>query len=153
MRMRTEHVIFIKDEQCVCRLSVRMRVLMKKAVSEVLRFEGIKRRCEISVTVTDDAAICELNKEYRKIDSPTDVLSFPMDGGAVLGDIVISLERAYEQANSYGHSVKREVVFLTVHSMLHLLGYDHEISEEDERVMFAVQDLIMDKSFRRLRRA
>ena len=97
---------------------------------------------EVSITLTDNAYIHELNRQYRKIDRPTDVLSFALkegvepevkDGPAinVLGDIIISVERAQEQAADYGHSLRREMAFLTVHGMLHLLGYDH--MEEAER--------------------
>ena len=118
----------------------------------VLDFEDFGRRAEVSVTFTDNEGIHALNREYRNVDRPTDVLSFPLsdgddydtDGDAVLlGDIVISLERAQTQAEEYGHSFEREVAFLTVHSMLHLLGYDHETSPEDERDMFARQDEIL----------
>ena len=118
---------------------------------------GFIRDCDISVTVTDNIHIHELNREYRGVDRPTDVLSFPMysftdddmpeEGPApvVLGDIVISAERAKEQAAEYGHSFQREISFLTVHSVLHLLGYDHEVSDEAEKEMFSLQDKIMDR--------
>ena len=97
---------------------------------------------EVSITLTDNAYIHELNRQYRKIDRPTDVLSFARNEGVepevkdgpainVLGDIIISVERAQEQAADYGHSLRREMAFLTVHGMLHLLGYDH--MEEAER--------------------
>ena len=97
---------------------------------------------EVSITLTDNAYIHELNRQYRKIDRPTDVLSFALNEGVepevkdgpainVLGDIIISVERAQEQAADYGHSLRREMAFLTVHGMLHLLGYDH--MEEAER--------------------
>ncbi|MCI5756173.1 MAG: rRNA maturation RNase YbeY [Firmicutes bacterium] len=129
-----------------------LRRLVKRAVLAVLDFEDFGRRAEVSVTFTDNEGIHALNREYRNVDRPTDVLSFPLsdgedydtDGDAVLlGDIVISLERAQTQAEEYGHSFEREVAFLTVHSMLHLLGYDHETSPEDERDMFARQDEIL----------
>lgn len=122
-----------------------------------LEFMGFIRDCDISVTVTDNIHIHELNREYRGVDRPTDVLSFPMysftdddmpeEGPApvVLGDIVISVARAKEQAVEYGHSFQREISFLTVHSVLHLLGYDHEVSEKAENEMFSLQDKIMDK--------
>ena len=122
-----------------------------------LEFMGFIRDCDISVTVTDNIHIHELNREYRGVDRPTDVLSFPMysftdddmpeEGPApvVLGDIVISVERAKEQAVEYGHSFQREISFLTVHSVLHLHGYDHEVSEKAENEMFSLQDKIMDK--------
>ena len=117
---------------------------IRKCIQETLREEGIDVRCEINVLVTDDAGIQVINRESRNLDKPTDVLSFPMfqleagnppsdweeyqdpDTGLVpLGDMCISLERAVAQAAEFGHSVRREVGYLTIHSMLHLLGYDH----------------------------
>ena len=110
---------------------------------------------EVSVTLTNNAYIHTLNKQYRGIDRPTDVLSFALnesvepetEGGPdinVLGDLVISVERAEEQAQEYGHSLRREVAFLTVHGMLHLLGYDHMEDEEREE-MEAEQRFVMEK--------
>lgn len=115
---------------------------------------------EISLTFTDNEAIRELNLESRGKDSATDVLSFPMleqdddgtliiydedvvDGYVLLGDIVISSERAVAQAEEYGHSLVREMCFLAVHSVLHLLGYDHERSEEEEKIQFEKQEQIL----------
>ena len=103
------------------------------------------------MTYTDNQQIHELNLQYRGVDRPTDVLSFPLmdfsgesDEPVVsLGDIVISLEKAQEQADEYGHSFEREVAFLTVHSMLHLLGYDH-MEEDEERDMRARQRTVME---------
>ena len=114
----------------------------RTVITAVLEAEGMEEPCEISVLFTDDAGIHEINLEQRGVDRPTDVLSFPMfdlqpgekpteedadpDTELVpLGDMVISLERAREQAEEYGHSVRREVAYLAVHSVLHLLGYDH----------------------------
>ncbi|MBE7064140.1 MAG: rRNA maturation RNase YbeY [Clostridia bacterium] len=102
-------------------------------------------RNAVSVLVCDNAAIKELNAQWRGIDKATDVLSFPMeDGDEMLGDIVLSLEKAYEQAEEYGHSPAREIGFLTVHSMLHLYGYDH-IEEEDRAEMRAMEEKILTK--------
>lgn len=109
---------------------------------------------EVSITLTDNAYIHTLNKEYRKIDRPTDVLSFALDESEepdvedgpdihVLGDIIISVERAKEQAGEYGHSLRREMAFLTVHGMLHLLGYDH-MEEEDRLEMEEEQRVVME---------
>jgi probable rRNA maturation factor len=108
------------------------------------------------VTFTDNEGIHALNKKFREVDKPTDVLSFPLfdfEGETEeppideivhnLGDIVISLEKAKEQAEEYGHSFEREVAFLCVHSMLHLLGYDHERSDEEDKEMRAKQTEIM----------
>ena len=109
---------------------------------------------ELSVTLTDDAHIHELNKNFRGVDRPTDVLSFAFRESdepeilssqtEILGDIIISLERAEFQAETYGHSYLREVIFLTVHGLLHLLGYDH-IEETDRLEMEREQDFVMSK--------
>ena len=110
---------------------------------------------EVSVTLTNNAYIRTLNKQYRGIDRSTDVLSFALnesdeptvDGGLavnVLGDLIISVERAEAQATDYGHSVRREMAFLTVHGMLHLLGYDH-MEDEERAEMEAEQRFVMDK--------
>ncbi len=150
--MKAKAIVLIKNDQKKIKMTPDLRRLVKRAVLAVLDFEDFGRRAEVSVTFTDNEGIHALNREYRNVDRPTDVLSFPLsdgedydtDGDAVLlGDIVISLERAQTQAEEYGHSFEREVAFLTVHSMLHLLGYDHETSPEDERDMFARQDEIL----------
>ena len=118
--------------------------IIKKCIHETLKAEGIRVPCEINVLVTNDPGIHIINKESRDIDRPTDVLSFPMfqlepgnppadwddyedpaSGLVPLGDMCISLERAEAQAKEFGHSLRREVGYLTIHSMLHLLGYDH----------------------------
>lgn len=106
---------------------------------------------EVSLTLTDNEEIHRLNRDYRGVDRPTDVLSFPqfereeaIPEGASLGDIVISLPRMAAQAQEYGHGQRREFCFLFVHGLLHLLGYDHEISEEEEKRQFARQDEVMD---------
>ena len=124
--------------------------LIENVISEALKYEGVSDNTEISVTIVDNE---EINNKFRNIDRATDVLSFPLidfdnedlpnDGSKIyLGDIIISIERAKEQANEYGHSLDREVGFLTAHSMLHLLGYDHMVPEE-EKVMFAKQEEIL----------
>lgn len=121
---------------------------VRRAVEGTLEYEGVSYSCEVSVTFVDNERIRELNSEYRNIDRETDVLSFPTGDtgeGVTLGDVVISLEKAKAQAEEYGHSLEREIAFLTVHSVLHLLGYDHETGEEDEKEMFCRQDEIMDK--------
>ncbi len=132
--------------------------LIKKCCEATLSDRSVENDCEISVTFTDNDNIRVINREMRKIDSPTDVLSFPImefdenympveeelseDGMYILGDMVISLERAKEQAEEYGHSFTREIAFLCVHSMLHLLGYDHI---ENEQPMFSIQEEILNK--------
>lgn len=128
-----------------------IKKLIKKCCEAVLIEENIVENIEISVTLTDNERIHALNKEYRNKDSTTDVLSFPMNeinpdtGYTVIGDIVINAEKAEEQAKEYGHSTEREIAFLTVHSMLHLLGYDHEENPDGEREMRKKQTLILDK--------
>ena len=126
---------------------------VRRAVLTVGRLYGALD-AEVSVTLTNDAHIHALNRDYRGVDRPTDVLSFALTeseepeifdapGGVVLGDLVISLERAAAQAETYGHSFLRELSFLTVHGMLHLLGYDH-IEEEDRLEMEEEQRHVMD---------
>ncbi len=127
--------------------------LINDVIAESLKYEGISDNCEISVTIVDNNEIHSINLKHRGIDRPTDVLSFPLidfnkevlpaDGSKIyLGDIIISIERAVEQANEYGHSIDREIGFLTAHSMLHLLGYDH-ITEAEEKIMFSKQEEIL----------
>lgn len=100
---------------------------------------------EISLLITNDETIHLLNKEYRQKDKPTDVLSFPMEDDIMLGDIVISLDTAKNQAQEREIGLDREIAFLFIHGLLHLLGYDHETSIEDEKEMFALQEEILKK--------
>ena len=152
--MKPKITVFIKNDQKKIPVTPVLRRLIRSAVSAALSYEGFVRDAEVSVTLTDDDAIRELNRSYRQIDRPTDVLSFPLyekdeleaaESPVALGDVVISLERAEKQAAEYGHSPERETAFLTVHSILHLLGYDHETSEADEADMFARQEAILTK--------
>ena len=98
---------------------------------------------EISLLLTDDENIQELNKTYRNKDKSTDVLSFPMEDKFMLGDIVISIDTAQNQANEREIELEREVAFLYIHGLLHLLGYDHELGEEEEKEMFDLQEKIL----------
>ena len=150
------------NQQDKYKLTFTLKRLIKRAAAATLRYMDFRKKVEISVMLTNNAGIQELNALHRNIDRPTDVLSFPMfeydENGAIiedaaefnwkgdlcLGDIVISLERAAEQAEEYGHSFVREVTFLTVHSMLHLLGYDH-MTDEDEKEMFGYQKAILEE--------
>lgn len=134
--------------------------LFRAAAQAVLDEERIQADAEVELLVVNDETIHEMNVMYRKIDRATDVLSFPMcdfaegsweeqdvdpeTGALCLGDIVISLERAVAQAREYGHSLEREMAFLTIHSMLHLLGYDH-MAEDEERVMIDKQKKVLAK--------
>ena len=119
--------------------------IIKKAIKAALVFERIDYGCEINVKITDNAGIQNLNREYRQKDAPTDVLSFPMgdvnpeNGLMILGDIVISAEKAKEQSETLNQSIEREIMFLAVHAVLHLLGYDHELSEDEDLVMINKQ--------------
>ena len=118
--------------------------LIIRGFKAAARLEGLSALTEVSVTFVDDGMIQMLNRDYRGIDAPTDVLSFPLDddGGfeavpgmpRMLGDIIISLQRARDQAAEYGHDVNREVMYLAVHGFLHLLGYDHDSPEEQKRM-------------------
>lgn len=145
------HDIFIKNEQDIIEVTSDLKKLIVNAVAQSLKYEEFPDKCEVSVTLVDNEEIHVLNREYRDVDRPTDVLSFPifdeddMGGKTVLGDIVLSLERAKEQAAEFGHSFERELAFLTVHSMLHLLGYDHEEGKAQESEMFTRQEAILCK--------
>ena len=127
--------IYIDNRQNKLELDDNMYKILEEVVEECLLLEKKSTNYEISISLVDNGEIRELNREYRNMDSETDVLSFPLDQefGEVpmLGDIVISLERALEQSIEYGHSLTREVAYLTAHSMFHLMGYDH--MEEDEK--------------------
>ncbi len=127
---------------------------IRAAAEKVGELYGVENG-EVSITLTNNEYIHELNREYRHIDRPTDVLSFALNESEepaiengpdinVLGDLVISVERAEEQAADYGHSVRREIAFLTVHGMLHLLGYDH-MEETDRLEMEQEQRYVMDQ--------
>ncbi|MCR4906678.1 MAG: rRNA maturation RNase YbeY [Clostridiales bacterium] len=148
--------IDFSNDQTRKKAGFRLRRLIRKAVRATLACEDFEQDAMVSVTFTDNEGIREKNREFRGIDAPTDVLSFPMydmkNGdmprpGEIceLGDIVLSLERAAEQAEEFGHSYERECAFLTVHSVLHLLGYDHVNSEEEEAEMRARQRAVMKK--------
>ncbi|WNS74339.1 rRNA maturation RNase YbeY [Bacillus sp. DTU_2020_1000418_1_SI_GHA_SEK_038] len=130
---------------------------IEKLLNYAAKFEKIEEESEVSLTFVSNDKIREINKEYRQKDSVTDVISFAMeemgegemeliglDMPRVLGDIIISVSRAHEQAEEYGHSFMREIGFLAVHGFLHLLGYDHE-TPEDEKVMFSRQKDILDE--------
>jgi len=137
----------VKDEA----LDYYFKHILRRAVCATLVHEGFDLPSEVSITLCDNEYIRCLNKEYRGKDTPTDVLSFPMfdlsagdeplpeEERVPLGDIVISLERAREQARELGNTFLEEVAFLTVHSMLHLLGYDHERSKEEDEAQCAAQ--------------
>ncbi len=136
-------------------IDVYLKLVIRHAIAKTLEHENFPFDASVSVTLCDNAYIRVLNNKYRGVDKHTDVLSFPMYdngefdyseciSGAMLGDIVISLERAREQAVEIGHGFLREVAFLAIHSTLHLLGYDHERSREDEERQCAAQREIIE---------
>ena len=150
--------IYFENNQEKHSIHYKLKMLIRHTILETLDYEGMENDAEVSVTFVDDEGIRALNKKFRNMDKPTDVLSFPLldyEGESEepffdelchnLGDIVISLERAMAQANEFGHSFEREVAFLTAHSMLHLLGYDHELSDEDDADMRKRQNDIMER--------
>ena len=129
--------VSISNKQKAVKIPTGIRLLVRRCCSAVLTMEDFQGAAEVSVSFVDNEQIKQLNNEFRDKNTATDVLSFPLGengvydynnetGAYMLGDIVISMERAQEQATLYGHPLQREVAFLTVHSMLHLLGYDHE---------------------------
>lgn len=146
----------IEYENIENKLDIDYKEIIKNTINEVIEYEGCPYETEINVILTDNENIQEINNEFRNINKPTDVLSFPMieynkpsdfsklekendcfnpeTGELVLGDIVISIDKVYEQAKNYGHTIVRELAFLVAHSMLHLFGYDH-IDEQERIVM------------------
>lgn len=146
--------VIISNRQKQVKIPTGLRMLIRRCCHAVLQLEGFPDSAEISVSFVDNEQIREMNRQYRDKDSATDVLSFPMGengrydvnhetGAKILGDIVISVPKAVEQAETYGHTLEREIGYLTAHSMLHLLGYDHEqggldrvrMREKEEKVM------------------
>lgn len=147
--------VMIRNNQHAVKIPVGLRLLIRKCCQAVLTTEKFEKNAEVSVSFVDNNEIRRLNKIYRDKDKSTDVLSFPLGengvydinnetGACLLGDVVISMETAVKQARIYGHSLEREVGFLTVHSMLHLLGYDHETSALDAAKMHEKEELILE---------
>jgi len=147
----------IENKQKTIKVPTGVRMLIRRCCHAVLELEGFEGSAEVDVSLVDNEQIHAINLEQRQIDAPTDVLSFPLGengeydqnpatGAYMLGDIVISLERAQAQAEEYGHTFQREVGYLTVHSMLHRLGYDHveggleavRMREKEEAVMLSI---------------
>ena len=149
MMQNTRLKIDFDNNQEILPITYSLKMLVREAILKTLDYEQYRNACEVSVTFTDNEGIRAINREYREIDAPTDVLSFPLfeecDGTRMLGDIVLSLEKCRAQAEEFGHSFERECAFLTVHSTLHLLGYDHVNGEEEEQDMRARQTAIVEK--------
>ncbi len=159
-----KHIVTVGPQRRGVRSRKGLAPLLKKAVCAALAAEGVDVPCAVEVLYTDDAGIRELNREFRQLDRATDVLSFPLlelapgdkpraaadtvdpeTGAVLLGDVVLSLERAEAQAREYGHSFRREAAFLCVHSVLHLLGYDHERSPEEDLVQRTKAEAILEE--------
>lgn len=125
---------------------------VRKVLEKAIELEKVNN-IEFNVIIVDNDTIWEINKQYRNIDRPTDVISFALEDNQdfpdldyrILGDIYISLDKVHEQSKAYGHSFLRELAFLSVHGFLHLLGYDH-MNEEDEKEMFSRQELILNEA-------
>lgn len=131
--------VLFDDRQDIMEITEVNMKAIENAIETVLISEDRHGVFEVSVSFVTNDEIRTLNREYRNVDSETDVLSFPMDedefdGIIILGDIVLSTQKIIEQANDFEHSLEREMLYLTVHSMLHLLGYDHISSEEKEEM-------------------
>ena len=147
--------VIITNNQKAVKIPTGLRMLIRRCCHAVLELEKFEGPAEISVTFTDNEEIRKLNAQYRNIDAATDVLSFPMGengqydtnletGAKILGDIVISVEKAVEQAEAFGHTLQREVAYLTAHSVLHLLGYDH-VENMEKVKMREKEELVMDQ--------
>lgn len=145
--------VIITDEQKKVRIPTGLRMQIRRACIAALRNENFSGCADVAVTFVDNEEIHRLNQKFRNIDAETDVLSFPLGedgvydinpktGAKLLGDVVISMEKAQEQARSFDHSFEREVCYLTVHSMLHLLGYDH-MEPEEKAVMRSKEEAVM----------
>lgn len=145
--------ISVKQKQI--KLPSGIRLLIRKACIATLSFEKLEGPCEVDVSLVNDDMIKEMNAQFRNIDASTDVLSFPLGengvydtnpetGAKMLGDIVISVEHALSQAHLYGHGIEREIAFLTVHSMLHLLGYDHVNGGLEQTVMREKEEQVLE---------
>ena len=146
--------VYVRNNQKNVKIPVGLRLLVRKCCAAVLANEHFPGNAEVSVSFVNNAEIRRLNRQFRGKDKSTDVLSFPLGengvydinhetGAMLLGDVVISMETAVKQAKVYGHSPEREVGFLTVHSMLHLLGYDHETSPLDAAKMREKEEEIL----------
>lgn len=145
----------ISNRQKDIKIPSGIRLLIRRCCHAVLRMEGFDDAAEVSVSFVNNEQIQQLNYEFRNKDMPTDVLSFPLGengsydrnpetGALQLGDIVISIERAMEQARMYGHTLQREIGFLTVHSMLHLMGYDHEAGGLEQMRMREKEEAVLE---------
>ena len=139
--------IYYDDRQDDIKITEEIKNLIEKSIAAVLKVENLDQNVEVSVSFVGDDEIRDLNRDYRGVDKSTDVLSFPMDDefiidNRILGDVIINTRRVMEQAEELGHSNERELSYLTVHSILHLLGYDH-MEDEDKKEMREREKLAM----------
>ena len=139
--------VYYDDRQDDIEITEEIKNLIEKSIAAVLKVENLDENVEVSVSFVGDDEIRDLNRDYRGVDKSTDVLSFPMDdefiiGSRILGDVIINTRRVMEQAEELGHSNDRELSYLTVHSILHLLGYDH-MEDEDKKEMREREKLAM----------
>lgn len=139
--------IYYDDRQDDIKITEEIKNLIEKSIAAVLKVENLDQNVEVSVSFVGDDEIRDLNREYRGVDKSTDVLSFPIDDefiidNRILGDVIINTRRVMEQAEELGHSNERELSYLTVHSILHLLGYDH-MEDEDKKEMREREKLAM----------
>ncbi|MDU1662885.1 MAG: rRNA maturation RNase YbeY [Peptoniphilus harei] len=139
--------IYYDDRQDDIEITEEIKNLIEKSIAAVLKVENLDQNVEVSVSFVGDDEIRDLNRDYRGVDKSTDVLSFPMDDefiidNRILGDVIINTRRVMEQAEELGHSNERELSYLTVHSILHLLGYDH-MEDEDKKEMREREKLAM----------
>ncbi|MEW6661584.1 MAG: rRNA maturation RNase YbeY [Bacillota bacterium] len=154
--------LFVQNLQDKVAFSPQMEELLERVANLVLRLARVSLEAEVSLVLVDDQEIQRLNLEYRGVDAPTDVLSFAMqetgeeepeilgvEPGLLLGDVIISLETAARQAEEYGHSLEREIGFLAVHGILHLLGYDHQDPEETKVMRQAEETVLADLGLHR----
>lgn len=155
--MKSKIKVIFQNQQKAVKIPSGIRLLLRRACNAVIEMEELPDSYEVCVTFVDNDTIRKINREHRNIDKETDVLSFPLGengeydenpetGNRMLGDVVLSVEKAVAQAEEYGHSLNREAAYLTVHSMLHLLGYDHvnggleqvRMREKEETVMQSI---------------
>lgn len=153
--MEKNRVIITNDQKAI-KVPTGIRMLIRRTCNAVLELEKFDHPAEISVTFVDNKQIKTLNAQYRNKDTETDVLSFPLgengiydinhsNGTKMLGDVVISVEKTIEQSQRYGHSLEREISYLTAHSMFHLLGYDHENNGLEKVRMREKEETIMEQ--------
>lgn len=148
------------DNRTTFQWSQKWQDIVEKCVWTSIDYEDFEKECEISISIVTNDEIQSINKEFRNIDKATDVLSFPQlsfeegefadvneKNEIILGDIVISIEKAKEQAQEYGHSLEREIAFLTVHSMLHLMGYDHMEQQEEKEMIQKQKEILQQAGF------